>query len=128
MKTQNIETIKAKEFLTVRDVSILLNCSIRTAYYLIANGTIKSVNISQRKTLIKRTEIDKLFISPQAIEVQSESVQYEISDCYTLTEIQTKFRISNGALYNLIKRNNLPKIKKWKFTYVPKHLIDKLLS
>lgn len=61
IKTKPIEDIKAKEFLTVKDISKLLNCSVRTAYYLIAKGNIKAVNISQRKTLIKRSEIDKLF-------------------------------------------------------------------
>lgn len=53
--------IKAKEFLTVRDTAKLLSCSIRTAYRLIENGNIKAVNLSQRKTIIKRSEIDKLF-------------------------------------------------------------------
>src|SRR5690242_17201428 len=61
VKTQPLHHLKAKEFLTVRDLSILLCCSIRTAYRLINTGHIKSVNISERKTLIKRSEIDKLF-------------------------------------------------------------------
>lgn len=61
VKEKPIADIKAKEFLTVRDISKLLNCSIRTAYNLIGKGDIKAVNISQRKTLIKRSEIDKLF-------------------------------------------------------------------
>lgn len=61
MKQQNIETIKSKEFLTVREVAILLSCSVRTVYYYIESGTIKAVNLSQRLTRIKRTDIDKLF-------------------------------------------------------------------
>lgn len=56
-----IQDLKAKEFLTVPDLARLLNCSKRTAYYLIDRGDIKAVNLSQRKTLIKRSEIDKLF-------------------------------------------------------------------
>lgn len=61
IKIKPIAELKAKEFLTVRDLSLLLNCSIRTAYNIIERGDIKAVNISQRKTLIKRSEIDKLF-------------------------------------------------------------------
>lgn len=57
-----IKELSEKEFLTVRDASLLLRCSIRTAYQLISSGKIKAVNISQRKTLIRRTEIDKLFL------------------------------------------------------------------
>ena len=56
-----IEQLKAKEFLTVKDLSKLLNCSIRTTYRLIENGNIKAVNLAERKTLVKRSDIDKLF-------------------------------------------------------------------
>lgn len=59
--TKPLEAIKAKEFLTVRDLSKLLNCSIRTAYNIIERGDIKAVKVSDRKTLIKRSEVDKLF-------------------------------------------------------------------
>ena len=61
IKNQPIEELKAKEFLTVREVARLLNCSIRSVYYYIDNGTIKAVNLGQRVTRVKRSEIDKLF-------------------------------------------------------------------
>lgn len=61
IKSKIMEDLKAKEFLTVIDLVKLLNCSKRTAYYLIEKGNIKAVNIAQRKTLIKRSEVDKLF-------------------------------------------------------------------
>lgn len=61
IKRVSIEEIKCKEFLTVPDLAKLLNCSKRTIYYLIERGNIKAVNIAQRKMLIKRSEIDKLF-------------------------------------------------------------------
>jgi len=56
-----IEEIKVKEFLTVRNVATLLNSSTHTVYRLIEQGTIKAVNLSKRKTLVKRSNIDKLF-------------------------------------------------------------------
>ena len=62
IKQEPVKELKSKEFLTVRDVSTLLNCSVRTTYSLIEKGTLKAFNLSQRKTLVKRTEIDKLFI------------------------------------------------------------------
>ncbi len=62
VKEKPIEEIKTKEFLTIKDVAKLLNCSIRTAYRLANQGTIKSFRITERKTLVKRSEIDKLFI------------------------------------------------------------------
>ena len=62
VKTKPIEDLKTKEFLTVRDVATLLNCSKRSAYYYIEKGIIKAVNIGQRFTRVKRSEIDNLFI------------------------------------------------------------------
>ena len=61
IKQQPIEQLKAKEFLTVREVAQLLNCSVRSAYYYIECGTISAVNLGQRMTRVKRSEIDKLF-------------------------------------------------------------------
>lgn len=61
IKDEPKETIKDKEFLTVSDVAQLLNSSRQTIYNLIAKGTLKAVNLSKRKTLLKRSEIDKIF-------------------------------------------------------------------
>ncbi len=133
IKNKPIEELKAKEFLSVRDVSKLIGCSVRTIYYHIENGNIKAVNIGQRITRIKRSDIDKLFEQPQptATTVKPNPpkvAEYQISDCYTITEVQHRFGISDKALYNITKRNQVPKLKKGKFTYVPKVIIDKLLS
>ncbi|MDX2190508.1 MAG: helix-turn-helix domain-containing protein [Bacteroidota bacterium] len=61
IKVKPIEELKAKEYLTVKEVAQLLNCSIRSAYYYVNNGTIKAVNLGQRVTRVKRSNIDKLF-------------------------------------------------------------------
>ena len=61
VKAKALEEVKVKEFLTVRDVSKLLNCSVRTIYNYIESGKIKAVNLSQRVTRVKRSEIDKIF-------------------------------------------------------------------
>jgi excisionase family DNA binding protein len=61
IRNQSIEELKAKEFLTVREVARLLSCSVRSAYYYIESGNIKAVNLGQRITRVKRSEIDRLF-------------------------------------------------------------------
>ena len=38
IKTQPIEELQAKEFLTVKEVAALLSCSVRSVYYQIENG------------------------------------------------------------------------------------------
>jgi excisionase family DNA binding protein len=128
IKNQPIEALKAKEFLTVKEVASLLNCSVRSVYYYSKYGIINSVNFGQRVTRVKRSDIDKLFEQSQPEQPKPETKQLDIADCYTLTEVQNKYGISEKALHNLIKRNSIPKIKKGWFAYVPKTEIDKLLS
>ena len=53
---------------------------------------------------------------------------FDILDCYTLAEVQEKYRISETALQNLIKREGIPKIKKGWYAYVPKSIIDEILN
>jgi excisionase family DNA binding protein len=129
IKTKPIEELKAKDFLTVRDVAKLIGCSRQTVYTLINTGRLKGVNIKIKKTIIQRSEIDKLFehpVTPQP-DIKPE-IKFETNDCYTITETQNKYGISDSALNNVIKRFSVPKIKKGKFTYVPKTIIDKILS
>ena len=129
-----IEEIKTKEFLTVRDISKLLNCSRPTVYRLISKGIINGINLAQRKTTIPRSEIDKLF-SVEIVskpysdpETEEPEIQFDIDEWYHLKEVQEKFGISESALRNLIKRMNIPKVKNAGLTYVPKISIDNLLK
>jgi excisionase family DNA binding protein len=53
--------IKDKEFLSVNEVSTLLNCTNRTVYHLIKTKKLKATNLGTRVTRIKRANLDKLF-------------------------------------------------------------------
>jgi excisionase family DNA binding protein len=53
--------IKDKEFLSVNEVAILLNCTNRIIYYLIETKKLEATNLGTRVTRIKRTNLDKLF-------------------------------------------------------------------
>lgn len=122
-KQKPIEDLSKKEYLTVKEVSMLLNCSVRSVYYYIDSGLIPAKNLGVRLTRIKRTNIDNLFLKEIA-----PPKQYTIEECYTITEVQDKFNISQTALQNIIKREEIPKIKKGKFVYVPKELIKEVFS
>ena len=142
IKSQPIEELKAKEFLSVTQVSKLIGCSRQNVYNLINTGKLKATNILLKKTIVKRSDLDKLFkeptnrTQPEGIpETQKQELNnwvqaggFDIADCYNLTEVQSKYGISETAVQNLIKRNNIPKIKKGWFAYVPKTVIDNLLS
>lgn len=128
VKQKPVAVVRAKEYLTVKDAAVLLTCSTRTIYYMIEQGTLKAVNLSKRKTLIKRLEIDRLFEGPTIQPARKpDPVIYVVSECYNMKETQKKYGISEKALFDLISRNSIPKFSQGKFSYVPKVLIDKIL-
>jgi excisionase family DNA binding protein len=56
-----IEDLNKKEFLSVNQAAKLIGCSRQTFYNLINTGRVKAVNLKIKKTVVKRSEIDKLF-------------------------------------------------------------------
>lgn len=138
VKAQPIEELKAKEFLSVTQVSKLIGCSRQNVYSLINTGKLKATNILLKKTIVRRCDLDELFTEPIRPPIPQTQVQeikewidagaFDIADCYTITEVQDKYNISETTLQNLIKRHEVPKIKKGWYAYVPKVIIDKLLS
>lgn len=60
LKTYPIREAQTKEFLTPKEASLLLSCSVKTVYRLIENGTLKATNLAERMTRIKRENLDNL--------------------------------------------------------------------
>lgn len=54
------EVLLAKDFLTVREVAYLLDCSVRTVYRMIDQDNLKAINLNERMTRVKQTELRKL--------------------------------------------------------------------
>ncbi len=132
IRTQPIEQLKAKAFLSIADTCRLIGISRRTVYRMIERGELIKGKAGKR-TIIRRSDLEQLlFEQPQTVapkpEKQPEQKQFDISECYNLTEVQSKYGISQTALHNLIKRYSITKIKKGWFAYVPKTVIDKILS
>jgi hypothetical protein len=66
-KIVSVEDVMDKEDLTVLETATLLNCSVRSVYYYIRLGRIKSFRNSKSRTMVKRSEIDKLFENPETL-------------------------------------------------------------
>jgi excisionase family DNA binding protein len=130
IKEKPMEDLKAKEFLTIRDTATLLSCSRQTVYNLIKKNILQAVNLSERKTIIKRSDIDSLFqLTPLQRPTEVPDLDaFNLDECYTLSEVQELYRISEKALHELIKRNSVPKYKQGIYAYVPRGDIDKLLG
>ena len=136
---QPIEYLKAKEFLSINEVCQLLGISKRTVYRLIEQGNLNKIKIGSR-SLIKRSALNILLSKnetgkPEILGQQTKDIKekeqeetFDIKDCYTLTELQDKYKVSERTVQQLIKRNNIPKIKKGWYAYVPKRIIEELLT
>ena len=61
MNKRDLEILNVKEYLTVKEVAILLNCSKRTVYRYINSGNMNAFNLGQRLTRIKRSSLDGMF-------------------------------------------------------------------
>ncbi|MCP4521804.1 MAG: helix-turn-helix domain-containing protein [Cytophagales bacterium] len=122
-KQDSIEEVNLKEILTVKEVARLLECSTKTIYRLIDKGTIKAVNLSNRMTRIKRDEIDEILRPKQ----EKELLDFNISNYYTMKELRNRFSISDKAIYEIIKREQIKKVKIGKHIYIPKQPIDNIL-
>ena len=127
IRQKPIEDLKAREFLTVKNVAQLLNCSVRSVYCYIENGKIKATNIGQRLIRVKRSEIDKLFEAKEKVK-PTQLKPLEVAECYTISEVQEKFKVSQSALQNIMKRNDIQKMQKGKFVYVPKVIINDIFK
>lgn len=131
---QAVDVIEAKqlptEFLSVREASKLLNLCTKTAYNIIYTGRIKAVRLSDRKILIKRTEVDKVFEQSEVpVKIREKPKRKPHPRyCYTMAEAQEKFNFSEIVLYSLIKRNNIQKYQSGWYIYVLKSDLERIIN
>ena len=131
MMSQIKEPVKELDFLTVRETSLLLKISIKTLYRLIQQGDLNAINLTERNTIIRRKDIDMYFDNNlKKNDINNSNLKNEINlkNSYTIEEAQEKFKISNGALYNIINKFKIPKKKHGKYVLIKKEHLDKILN
>lgn len=111
------------EYMTIKEVAKLLRVSIHTAYKMIDERKIKAVKFSERITRVKRSELNKLFERGKP-----EPNLIDLSKCYKLGEVRQKYNISSKALYDLVNRNKIQKIRSGWHSFVPKDKIDAIFK
>src|SRR5690606_20514969 len=119
-----------KEFLSVREAMFLLNISRMTIHRMIKDGRLNKLE-GLKAVRIRRSDIDKLFNFKNEKTEVIEDYKLPLfakENYYSITEVLEKFGVSNGTFYNLCKKNNVPKIPKGKFVYVPRDLVNKIFN
>jgi len=124
-KTKPLEDLQAQVYLSVEESARLARVSRRTLYRMNERGELPFSKLS-RRTLIKRSDIDHLFDQPAL--PKPKVAPTPLTDCYTMKAIMQKYPISEKALYELIKRHNIPKQYSGIYAFVPKAQIDELLT
>lgn len=132
-KAETIATIQTRPYITIAEAVVLFGISKNTMHRLIKAGKIPAINLGERLTRVSRAHIEAMFTAvaipeekPQ--ETQPVKLQYETTDCYTITEAAQKYDVAPSAMANIIRRRNIPRWKLGKYHYVPKAQIDNIFN
>lgn len=106
IKTQPIELLKVKPFLSITEAGQLMGVSRRTVYRMIDRGELPTAKAGAR-TIIRRSDIELLFDDPQPVKPKKESKP--VTEFYTAKEIEETYFIKYGRLNAIIKEKNIPK-------------------
>ena len=128
--SNKIAEVQTREFISVSEATVMFGISKDTIHRMIKKGLIGGANLGIRLTRVKRADLENLF---SAIELpiekkKAEKSNFEIGNCYTLSEVSEKFNANPSTVTSVIRKNNIPKKKVGSFVYVPKKLIDEIFD
>ncbi|MFT3903884.1 MAG: excisionase family DNA-binding protein [Niabella sp.] len=129
--TNRIAAMQTRPYISVSEASVLFGMSKDTVRRLIKNKKISANNFGERLTRVCKSDLEKMFTAvelPKETEVIEEKPNFEVGNCYTISEIGAKFNADLSTVYNVIKRNKIPTKKVGSFVYVPKNLIDEIFD
>jgi excisionase family DNA binding protein len=126
-----IEELNAREYLTIEDICLLTKVSRWTIWRAIRSNKLQAGKLG-RRVLIRKKDLEACFLSPGqdlSKEPKVEPLLVQTTDqSYSMSEVMNIFKISDKALRAIIKRNNIPVIKRGRFTFVSKTAIDRIFK
>lgn len=125
--SHQLQELTSLEFLSVKAAAKLLGASDKIVYSMIRSGRLKATNLSVRKTVINRADIDGLFALPDIPDEQKPNSS-NLSECCHMGEAQQIYNISEKALYEIIKRYQIPKYQVGWYTYVLKTHLNNIFN
>jgi len=129
IKGYSIEEIQKKDYLSIKEVMLLLNISRTSIYRMLKDGRLSKLE-GFKSVRIRKANLDVLF--EQKTE-NSEEKQFTLpyfcdDNYYTINEVLDVFNVSSGSFYHLCKKHKIPKIPKGKNVYVPKNLVNTIFN
>lgn len=83
-----------------------------TLHRLLKKGMITGVNLGVRLTGLRWVDLEVLFTAvelPIEKETEPEKLDYAIGDCYTLSEVSSKFNANPSTVSSVIRKFSIPK-------------------
>lgn len=114
----------AREYISVAEAVAMYSIGRDTIYRLIKKGAIPYINIGERLTRIKRTELEKMFPKREEPIEKDKPLprlySLEPEDCYTIGEISKKYRIDDSTVWAHIRKYSIPTRQIGNYVYAPK--------
>jgi len=130
-----IAAIQTRPYISVAEATKLFGISKDTIRRLIKNGKIPAVNLGERLTRISRVHLEEMFqeVSLPTEEqydhqTTEENFPYKLTECYTISEVATKYAMTLPATCRIIRKYFIPRHKEGHSVYVPKVEIHKLMQ
>ena len=102
-----LQLIEAKSFLKISELGLLLGLSRGSIYKLIHSGILPIIKVGSR-TLIEKSVIQEVFKSNKLVTKTTSEAFEPISEFYTTNDIEDKYGIKYGYLYQLIRKYRIP--------------------
>lgn len=119
-----------RDYISVAEAEAMFGVCAKTIRRLINSGKVSSINLGQRLTRVRKSEL--MGILPLREEPVDTSralpkpYNLEPEDCYTIGEIAGKFSIGETTVYAHIRKYSIPIRQIGRFVYAPKSEIDRL--
>jgi excisionase family DNA binding protein len=101
-----IAEVQTREFISVAEATVMFGLSRDTVHRYIKRGIITGINLGSRLTRVKRSDLEDLFSAvemPDKSNEIPEKPNFEVGNCYTISEISSKFHADPGTVTNVIK-------------------------
>ena len=116
-----LEVATEKEFLRVSEAAALLGVDRVTIYRYLWDGLMPCRKL-RGKTLIRRSDIEKLFDTSAPYVKRHKREATPITEFYTTAEVEEKFGVSTSLVFKVGKEENIPKtINRGKIMWSKKH-------
>lgn len=119
-----------RDYISIKEAEAIFGVCGKTIRRLISRGKITSINLGERLTRVKKSELMGLLpLREEPVDKDRalpKPYNLEPEDCYTIGEISEKFAIAESTVYAHIRKYAVPIRQIGRFVYAPKSEIDHL--